>query len=194
MNVAKTIASGRFRLGLCTSSPAVETASNPMKEKIDPAAAPMPASSKGANGSRFSAEKSVNPTTMNRARTASLMSTMIVFAVADSRTPRMISKPHSVTSTIAGRLKNPPSPGAALMAPGMRKPNRSKSSSLRYCPHRHGGGGDPVFEEQARRHAERHVLAHRRVGVGVRRAGDGNGRGELSVAHSGQGSRDPGEG
>src|SRR5215218_8210073 len=101
----------------------------------DPAAAPMPARAKGANGSRFSAEKAVNPTTMNRARTASLMSTMIVFAVADSRTPRMSSKPHNVTSTIAGRLKNPPSPGAALMAPGMRKPNRSKSSSLRYCPH-----------------------------------------------------------
>src|SRR5215217_3994546 len=100
----------------------------------DPAAAPMPARAKGANGSRFSAEKAVNPTTMNRARTASLMSTMIVFAVADSRTPRMSSKPHNVTSTIAGRLKNPPSPGAALMAPGMRKPNRSKSSSLRYCP------------------------------------------------------------
>jgi len=45
MIVAKTIASGRFRRGLCTSSPAVDTASNPMKEKkIDPAAAPMPAS------------------------------------------------------------------------------------------------------------------------------------------------------
>jgi hypothetical protein len=64
--------------------------------------------------------------------TAILMITMIAFAVADSRAPRMSSRQHSVTSTTAGRLKNPPSPGAARTASGMRKPNRSLNSSLRY--------------------------------------------------------------
>jgi hypothetical protein len=48
------------------------------------------------------------------------MITITAFAVADSRAPRISSRQHSVTSTIAGRLKNPPSPVAASMAPGMR--------------------------------------------------------------------------
>jgi hypothetical protein len=63
------------------------------------------------------------------------MITMTALAVADSRTPRTSSRQHSVTSTMAGRLKIPPSPGAALMKPGNLKPNRLKNSSLRYCAH-----------------------------------------------------------
>ncbi len=87
MMVAKMIASGSVRLGLCTSSPAVETASRPIKEKkIVEAAMPMPAIPKGANGSRLPPSKAVKPMTMNRTRTASLMRTMIVFAA--HRLPR----------------------------------------------------------------------------------------------------------
>src|SRR5918994_409666 len=50
MMVAKMIARGSVLRGLCTSSPAVETASRPMKvKKIDDAATPMPAIPHGAD-------------------------------------------------------------------------------------------------------------------------------------------------
>jgi hypothetical protein len=132
--VAKIIARGSVRLGLCTSSPAVETASRPMKvKKIEEAATPMPATPNGANGWRLLPEKAVKAIMTNRISTATLMSTMIVFALADSRVPRMSSRQQSVTSTIAGRLRKPPSPGAARMMSGNLKPNRLENSSLRYC-------------------------------------------------------------
>jgi hypothetical protein len=136
MMVAKMIARGSVRLGLCTSSPAVETASRPIKvKKIEEAATPMPAAPKGANGVKLSPEKAVNAIMTKRISTAILMITMTAFAVADSRAPRMSSRQHSVTSTIAGKLKSPPSPGAATMASGMRNPNRLENSSSRYCAH-----------------------------------------------------------
>jgi hypothetical protein len=70
---ARIIASGSVRRGLRTSSPAVETASRPMKvKKIVEAAAPIPAIPKGTNGSRLSPEKPENPMTTNRTRTATL--------------------------------------------------------------------------------------------------------------------------
>src|SRR3712207_7857496 len=77
MMVAKTIARGSVRRGLCTSSPAVETASSPMKvKKIDEAATPMPATPKGANGAKLSPEKAVNAIMTKRISTAILMITM----------------------------------------------------------------------------------------------------------------------
>jgi hypothetical protein len=72
---------------------------------------------------------------MKRIKTATLMSTIIVFANADSRVPRISNRLHSATSTMAGRLKIPPSPGAEMMVSGNRKPSRSENSSLRYCAH-----------------------------------------------------------
>jgi hypothetical protein len=36
---------------------------------------------------------------------------------------------------MAGKLKMPPSPGAARMASGNRKPNTLENNSLRYCAH-----------------------------------------------------------
>ena len=68
---APTIARGSVRRGSRTSSPAVETASRPMKlKKIDDAAAPIPATPSGANGVRLPASKAEAATATKNSRTA----------------------------------------------------------------------------------------------------------------------------
>ncbi len=99
---------------------------------MEEAATPIPATPKGANGSRLPPWKPERPITMNSASTASLMMTIIVFAAADSHAPRTSNRQHRVTRTIAGKLKKLPSPGAAMMASGSPKPNTLEKSSLRY--------------------------------------------------------------
>ena len=102
------IARGSARCGSLTSSPAVETASRPMKEKkIVPAAALMPADPDAQKLSKRSAWNAVSPITMNITSTPSLMSTMTVLTRADSLAPRISSSVHIATRTIAGRLTRP---------------------------------------------------------------------------------------
>src|SRR5215217_5149761 len=144
MMVAKMIARGSVRRGLCTSSPAVETASNPIKvKKIEEAATPMPAAPKGANGAKLSPEKAVNAIMTKRISTAILMITMTAFAVADSRARR---REHGF------RHSEHEQAGEQLVEV-LRPPNR------------HGGRGDAVLEEQTRSDTERYDLPHRGVGV-----------------------------
>jgi hypothetical protein len=133
---APTIASGSVRRGSRTSSPAVETASRPMKEKkIDDAATLTPATPIGANGVKLPASKAVNATATKNSSTAILTTTIVTFARADSRTPPMSSTAQSVTSTMAGRFTAPPAPGAADSASGSRTPIVSSSSWLTYSLH-----------------------------------------------------------
>jgi hypothetical protein len=55
------------------------------------------------------------------------------------------------------------------------------------------GTGDPVFEEETGGHAHRRQFAERRVGVGVRGAGDRDGSGELGVADDRKAGDDSGD-
>src|SRR5215211_5629847 len=133
MDSAIMIASGIVRCGCLTSSPAVETASIPIKEKkMIPAAAVMPWIPKGAKSARLLEFQPNKPITMNKTRMLILISTMMVFTVADSLAPRMSSKVQSAIKITAGRLKIPPCSGACDSASGIWKPKRLPSNSLRY--------------------------------------------------------------
>ena len=108
MSNARTIARGIVFVGFLTSSPAVDTASNPMNEKkMPPVAAHTPWAPKGAKSARLLEFQPWSPITMNMIRTAILTSTMMAFAVADSLAPRTNSSTHNPTSTMAGRLMIP---------------------------------------------------------------------------------------
>jgi hypothetical protein len=128
------IASGIVRRGFFTSSPAVDTASRPMKaKKMMPAAPVIPVIPNGAKSAKLSEFQPVAPITTNITSTATLMTTMIALTVADSLAPRMSSSAHSATSTTAGRLSTPPPSGDCDSTSGMRNPNRLSSNWLRYC-------------------------------------------------------------
>ena len=99
-----------------------------------PAAEPIPATPKGAKSANRSALNAVNAMTTNNASTPSLITTMIVFTVADSLAPRISSSAHMTIRMMAGRLTMPGSEshGAADNALGMLTPNRLSSSLLTY--------------------------------------------------------------
>ena len=108
MTSAPMMARGSARCGSLTSSPAVDTASRPMKEKkIVPAAALTPAAPAPRSCRTGRSRTRVSPMTMNSTSTASLMITMTVLTLADSLAPRSSSRLHRKTSTIAGRLISP---------------------------------------------------------------------------------------
>ena len=139
MNSAPMMARGSARCGSFTSSPAVATASNPMKEKkIAPAAALMPAAPYWKKLAKWSASQAVIAMIENRIRTPTLISTMIVLTLADSDAPRSSRNMHISTSTTAGRLMMPPvaspsKPGTNETdnAVGSSNPNRFCSSLLK---------------------------------------------------------------
>src|SRR5215204_5046071 len=134
MDSAIMIASGILRCGFLTSSPAVETASIPIKEKkMMPAAAVIPLNPNGVKSARLLEFHPVMPITMNSTSTAILISTMMVFTIADSLAPRMSSRVQSAIKITAGRLRIPPCSGAWDNASGIWMPNRLPSSWLRYC-------------------------------------------------------------
>ena len=129
------MASGRFRDGLTTSSPEVDTASNPMyAKKIAAAAVVTPWNPLGENGVRLSALNAVKASARNSSSTTSLTSTMIVLARALSLIPTISSAVTASTRNAAGRLTVPPSPGGSLSALGRVTPNSESSRLLRYCP------------------------------------------------------------
>ena len=130
-------ARGMVRCGSLTSSPAVDTASRPMKEKkIVPAAVPIAALPSGAKSVKLAPLNAVNEITTNISSTASLITTMIAFNRADSLAPRMSSSMQSPTRITAGRLMIPvaPSPlanGAARRSGGSETPVMLVTASLR---------------------------------------------------------------
>ena len=133
------IAFGSAFCGFFTSSPAVATASSPMKEKkIVPAAALTPAKPEAKKLSKWSAWNAVSAISEKSARTNSLIITMIALIRADSAAPRISSSVHSPTRITAGRLMMPPV--AAPSVPGIGEtdsswgswtPNREWVSSLK---------------------------------------------------------------
>ena len=103
--------------GSFTSSPAVETASRPMKEKkIVPAAVATPAKPERREVGEVVGVEGGERDDENIASTASLITTMIALTLADSLAPRISSSAHSATSTTAGRL----------MMPGVGVPRRGE--------------------------------------------------------------------
>src|SRR5919112_5646066 len=129
------MASGRSRLGRFTSSPEVDTASNPMyAKKIAAAAVLTPLKPCGMNGWMLSDLNAVNARIRNSTSTLSLISTITVLALALSFTPRMSTAATASTRNAAGTLMMPPSPGGWVIASGSVTPNSVSSSSLRYSP------------------------------------------------------------
>ena len=105
---AAMIARGMVFCGFLTSSPAVETASSPMKvKKIVLAPAVIPAKPFSQNPAKWSVVNAVNAIATKSASTPNLMITMMVFTVADSLAPRISSSAHIVISNTAGRLTMP---------------------------------------------------------------------------------------
>ena len=133
------IARGRARCRSLTSSPAVATASRPMKEKkIVPAAAVIPPLPEPMKLLKWSPCHAVNAITEKMSSTPSLMRTMIVLTRADSVAPRSSRSMHRRTRTTAGRLMSPPvatpsGPGRKVeeSASGSRRPSVACSSSLK---------------------------------------------------------------
>ena len=58
---------------------------------------------------------------------------MIALTLADSDAPRMSRNMHAKTTTIAGMLNTPPSPGGLEYAAGIVTP-KAPRNSLRYSP------------------------------------------------------------
>ncbi len=132
---AAMMARGMVFCGFLTSSPAVDTASSPMKvKKIVLAAAVIPAKPACQKSAKWSVVNAVNAMRTNIASTQSLMITMTVLTVADSLAPRISNSAHMTISTMAGRLTMPGLSlphGAAISACGSCQPNRLSRSLFR---------------------------------------------------------------
>ena len=129
------MAKGRSLRGFLASSPAVEAASNPMKEKNTwPAAAVTPRTPRGRKGVRLVPSKEANATMQKKTKMATFKITMVAFTHADSETPRKSSAAHASTTTTAGTLISPPSPGGLANCSGMEAPKELRNA-LRYSPH-----------------------------------------------------------
>ena len=128
------IARGMVFCGFLTSSPAVETASSPMKvKKMVAAPAVIPAKPAFQNPAKWSVVNAVKAIATNNASTPNLMITMTVLTVADSLAPRISSSAHMTIKSMAGRLTMPGvSPnGEALSECGSVNPNKLSSSLFR---------------------------------------------------------------
>ena len=85
----------------------------------------------GAKSLKLSLVKAVTPTTMKKASTASLMTTITVLLRVLSRTPKISSAVTARTSAAAGTFTVPPSPGGRAIESERVMPNRLSSSSLK---------------------------------------------------------------
>ncbi len=127
------IAIGMFRRGFLTSSPAVVMASKPMYEKnATDAPAVTPAMPWGANGERCPSSNAVKAIAQNATRMPIFSTAIAAVALALSLTPRTSRVAAIMTTTTAGRLITPPSPGPEESAAGRLQPTRLSSSSLTY--------------------------------------------------------------
>jgi hypothetical protein len=90
----------------------------------------MPLKPLGANGVKWSPVKAVMPTTTKKASTRILKITIAVFVRALWRTPRSSSVITATTSTTAGRLTTPPSPGGWAIEFGRATPKTESRMSL----------------------------------------------------------------
>ena len=135
--------------------------------------------------------------TTNIASTPSLISTMIVLTFADSLAPRISSSAHITIRRTAGRLTMPgvSSHGAAVSDCGSCQAEQVVQQLVQVAApaDRDRGDRDAVLEQQACRHTHRDELAHRRVGVRVRRARNRYRRRHFRVADGGQAGRDAGD-
>ena len=127
---------------------------------------------------------------------------------ADSRMPRTRTTVRSITIRNAGMLKPKCQPGLVQVLAGQvlqaggqiggRNPlerdgsrtTRADRLDVRGEADADAHVGEGVFEDQVPADDPRDQLAQRGVGVGVRRAGDGNHRGEFGVAEPGEHAHD----
>ena len=149
----------------------------------------------GANGDQFSGFTNLKPASRKKSTAASLIATMVALKRALSRMP--ITSRAVIASTIstAGRLITAPGMRARGRAhPGRQLPAEAGQDALEVAapPDRDGHGPDRVLEDEVPADRPGDDLAERRVGVGVRAAGDRDHRRELGVAESREGAGEPG--
>ena len=156
-----------------------------------PAAEVIPLRPAGAKSERLSESQPVIPTTMKRISTPSLISTMIALTLADSLAPRSRSSAQSPIRITAGTLKHAALLRRLRQGLGDREAEEVVQQLVEVLRPADGDGGgrDAVLEQQAGGDDDRDALAERRVGVGVGRARDRHGAGQLGVADG----REPGD-
>lgn len=86
----------------------------------------------GANGERCPSSNAVKAMAQNAMRIPIFRTAIAAVAPALSRMPRTSRVAAIITTTTAGRLITPPSPGPAERAVGRCRPTRLSSSSLTY--------------------------------------------------------------
>ena len=160
-----------------------------------PAADHTPLTPNGAKSDRLSEFQPCRPSTTNSASTPSLISTMTAFTFADSLAPRISSSVQSTIRMTAGMLRMPPCSGAC---DERRRDVEAEQVVQQLVEVLRPADGDrcgrhAVLEQQTRGDDHRDALAQRRVGVRVRRAGDGHRARELGVADRGEAGHGAGD-
>lgn len=174
----------------------VVMASKPMYEKnATDAPAVIPAMPSGAKGERCPSSKAVKAIAQNATRMPILSTAIAAVARALSLMPRTRSVAAIMTTTIAGRLITPPSPGPEESAAGETPADDAVQQLVDVLapPDRDGGDRDAVLQEQAPAHEEGDPLPERGVGEGVGTAGDRDGAAELGEREGGEDAGDGGE-
>ena len=190
MNSAPIRARGIVFCGSFTSSPAVDTASRPMKEKkIVPAAVATPAAPKGAKSAKWSASNAVKAMIENITSTVSLITTMIgvdlgrLAGPADQQDHAQEHQHHRRQVDDPGGLTRHAEGGGEDRLRQLDAGDVDQRLVDVAAPaDRHGGGRDPVLQQQAGGDAHRDDLAESGVRVGVGGAGDRHRRRHLRVA------------
>ena len=206
---------GRSRCGFFASCAAVETASNPMYAKKTIVAPwrtpetpnrPNAPSFAGTKGCQFSACTNRAAKAMNSSTTVTFKKTMTVLNRADSLTPRTSKAVTARTISTAGRFKYAPVELEVLLPSRSRARARSgprlgEVDAERVVQERddvarpadaHGRRGDEILENEVPADDPGDELAHRRVRVRVRAAGDRDHRRHLGVAEPRERRRDAG--
>ena len=205
------------RCGFFASCAAVDTASKPMKaKKITPAPRSTPLQPNCAEASPvFVRDERVpvrrvhvmKPTPMTRKMTATFMITMTLLTRADSLMPMTRSQRHE-RDRMHHRRHVQHRAGArevvrrvhrerrvASTAAGMTMPNSARNGTKLpdSTPTATVAAPNSVLEHQVPADDPRDELAHRRVAVRVRRAGDRDHARELGVAEAGEAAGEAGE-
>src|SRR5688500_16122011 len=118
----------------------------------------MPAAPMGAKLAKLPDWKAVKATTQKKASTATLISTKIELAVADSEAPRSSSQVASTTIRMAVRLTTPPwSPGEWVIAAGSVQPKAPWRKVLRYSPQPTATAATETAYSSMRHHPHTHA-------------------------------------
>ena len=129
-----------------------------------------------------------------------LTTTMMLLTKADSCVPRISSAVSSARMNTAGRFMRPLTPSGDSLERRVgplvwySRPEPGEDAIGVFTPRdRDRRRADRILEHQVPADDPGDQLAHRRVGVGVGAAGDGDHRGELGVTETGERAADAGD-